>query len=79
MNKRGALASQWSSGSLSGLASTCAPARHCSVLHPLSTRVTHTYDWTQLTDESRISRAQETTPDRLQESLDRLAALAESR
>jgi uncharacterized protein YndB with AHSA1/START domain len=48
-------------------------------INPSSTRVTHTYDWTQLTDESRISRAQATTPDRLQESLDRLAALAESR
>ena len=44
-----------------------------------TTRVTHTYDWTQLTDESRISRAQAITPDTLQESLDQLAALAESR
>jgi uncharacterized protein YndB with AHSA1/START domain len=44
---------------------------------PSSTRVTHTYDWTQLTDESRISRARATTAERLQDSLDRLAALAE--
>jgi uncharacterized protein YndB with AHSA1/START domain len=44
-----------------------------------STRVTHTYDWTQLTDESRISRAQATTADKLQGSLDRLAALAEGK
>jgi uncharacterized protein YndB with AHSA1/START domain len=44
-----------------------------------STRVTHTYDWTQLTDESRISRARATTADKLQSSLDRLAALAERR
>jgi uncharacterized protein YndB with AHSA1/START domain len=44
-----------------------------------STRVTHTYDWTQLTDESRISRAQATTVDKLQRSLDLLAALAEGR
>jgi uncharacterized protein YndB with AHSA1/START domain len=44
-----------------------------------STRVTHTYDWTQLTDESRISRARATTADKLQDSLDRLAALAEGR
>jgi len=44
-----------------------------------STRVTHTYDWTQLTDESRISRARATTADKLQDSLDRLAALAERR
>jgi uncharacterized protein YndB with AHSA1/START domain len=43
------------------------------------TRVTHTYDWTQLTDESRISRARATTADKLQDSLDRLAALAEGR
>ena len=41
------------------------------------TRVTHTYDWTQLTDETRLPRARATTPDRLQASLDRLAALAE--
>ena len=44
-----------------------------------STRVTHTYDWTQLTDESRISCARATTADKLQASLDRLAALAEGR
>ncbi|WUJ08947.1 DUF4111 domain-containing protein [Actinoplanes sp. NBC_00393] len=37
------------------------------------TRVTHTYDWTQLTDERRLPRAQATTADRLQASLDRLA------
>ncbi len=41
------------------------------------TRVTHTYDWTALTDQKRIPRAQATTADRLQASLDRLAALAE--
>ncbi len=45
----------------------------------LSTRVTHTYDWTHLTDEGRFARAQATTVDRLQDSLDRLAALAERR
>ena len=44
-----------------------------------STRVTHTYDWTNLTDESRFRRAEATTADKLQESLDRLAALAERR
>jgi uncharacterized protein YndB with AHSA1/START domain len=43
----------------------------------LSTRVTHTYDWTELTDESRYRRAQATTPEKLRASLDRLAALAE--
>ena len=41
------------------------------------TLVTHTYDWTQLTDESRIPRAQATTADKLRASLDRLAGLAE--
>jgi uncharacterized protein YndB with AHSA1/START domain len=41
------------------------------------TRVTHTYDWTRLTDEGRIPRARATTAERLQMSLDRLAALAE--
>jgi len=41
------------------------------------TRVTHTYDWTQLTDATRLPRARATTADRLQASLDRLAALAE--
>ncbi|MPZ63762.1 MAG: polyketide cyclase [Propionibacteriales bacterium] len=40
------------------------------------TRVTHTYDWTQLTDEKRFPRARATTADKLQASLDRLAALA---
>jgi uncharacterized protein YndB with AHSA1/START domain len=42
------------------------------------TRVTHTYDWTQLTDENRFPRARATTPDKLRASLDRLAAIAES-
>ena len=41
------------------------------------TRVTHTYDWTELTDENRFKRARATTPDKLQASLDRLAGLAE--
>jgi uncharacterized protein YndB with AHSA1/START domain len=44
---------------------------------PARTRVTCTYDWTELTDESRFPRARATTADRLQASLDRLAALAE--
>jgi uncharacterized protein YndB with AHSA1/START domain len=49
-------------------------------LEPLSERltlVTHTYDWTELTDESRFPRARATTPDKLQASLGRLASLAE--
>ena len=41
------------------------------------TRVTHTYDWTRLTDRSRVPRARKTTTDWLMASLDRLAALAE--
>ena len=41
------------------------------------TRVIHTYDWTQLTDETRLPRARATTADRLRASLDLLAALAE--
>ena len=49
-------------------------------LEPLSdglTRVTHTYDWTALTDETRFPRARATKPENLQASLDRLAALVE--
>jgi uncharacterized protein YndB with AHSA1/START domain len=49
-------------------------------LEPLGdarTRVTHTYDWTRLTDQHRLARARETTSDKLQASLDRLAELAE--
>ena len=41
------------------------------------TRVTHTYDWTNLTDPNRIGRARRTTSERLMASLDRLAELAE--
>ena len=49
-------------------------------LEPLDdthTRVTHTYDWSALTDESRLARARATTAEKLQASIDRLAALAE--
>ena len=46
-------------------------------ISPSRTRVTHTYDWSRLTDEGRLPRARATTADRLQASLDRLAALAE--
>jgi uncharacterized protein YndB with AHSA1/START domain len=41
------------------------------------TRVIHTYDWTELTDVNRFSRARGTTKDNLHASLDRLAALAD--
>ena len=49
-------------------------------LEPLAetrTRVTHTYDWSRLTDTNRLPRARRTTPDRLRASLDRLAEIAE--
>ncbi|HEY6796666.1 MAG TPA: SRPBCC family protein [Kineosporiaceae bacterium] len=42
-----------------------------------STRVTHTYDWSRLSDEQRFGRARATTPEKLRGSLDRLAALVE--
>jgi len=44
---------------------------------PARTRVTHTYDWTRLTDENRLPRARATTAGMLGLSLDRLADLAE--
>ena len=50
------------------------------VLEPIDsshTRVTHTYDWTRLADEKRFPRARATTAEKLQASLERLAALAE--
>ncbi|MDT7629878.1 MAG: hypothetical protein QOI50_1808 [Pseudonocardiales bacterium] len=50
-------------------------------LEPLDaarTLVTHTYDWSQLTDEKRYERARATTSAKLQISLDRLAALVET-
>lgn len=43
-----------------------------------TSRVTHTYDWTGLTDEARMPRARATQEPQLRASLDRLAALAES-
>jgi uncharacterized protein YndB with AHSA1/START domain len=49
-------------------------------LEPLTetrTRVTHTYDWSRLTDKNRLPRARQTTAERLRASLDRLAEIAE--
>jgi hypothetical protein len=46
-------------------------------LNPSRTLVTHTYDWTELKDRSRIPRARATTAVKLRASLDRLAAIAE--
>jgi hypothetical protein len=42
------------------------------------TLVTHTYDWSQLTDRSRFPRARATTSEKLAASIDRLAELAET-
>ena len=41
-----------------------------------TTRVTHTYDWTNLTDETRLARARATGPDQLMASITRLSAAA---
>lgn len=43
-----------------------------------TSRVTHTYDWTELADERRVPRARATGEPQLRASLDRLATLAES-
>jgi uncharacterized protein YndB with AHSA1/START domain len=43
------------------------------------TRVTHTYDWSQLTDQNRLPRARRTTTETLRASVDRLAEIAERR
>ncbi|GAA5061588.1 SRPBCC family protein [Nocardia callitridis] len=47
-------------------------------LGPGRSRVTHTYDWSKLTDENRFPKARATTSDRLLASVDRLAEVAES-
>lgn len=50
-------------------------------LEPLDdgrTRVTHTYDWTHLTDPNRLTRARSTSAEWLMASMDRLAAIAEA-
>lgn len=41
------------------------------------TRVTHTYDWSQLTDSNRLPRARRTGEAQLMASIDRLAHIAE--
>jgi uncharacterized protein YndB with AHSA1/START domain len=50
-----------------------------SPLDDAHTRVTHTYDWTLLTDQSRLARARATGVDALMSSLTRLARRAEQR
>jgi uncharacterized protein YndB with AHSA1/START domain len=47
-------------------------------INPTLTSVTHTYDWTALTDSTRLERARSTTPDMLRASMDRLAVLAQA-
>ncbi|GAA3611571.1 SRPBCC family protein [Agrococcus terreus] len=42
------------------------------------TRVTHTYDWSGLHDESRMARARATAPAQLIASIDRLAGVVEA-
>jgi uncharacterized protein YndB with AHSA1/START domain len=49
-----------------------------SEINPTLSNVTHTYDWTTLTDKSRLERARSTTPEMLRESMDKLAMLAQS-
>ena len=44
-----------------------------------TTEVTHTYDWTKLTDETRFERARSYTEDALMSSINRLAMKAEAR
>ena len=43
-----------------------------------TTEVTHTYDWTQLTDETRYARARSYTEDALMSSVNRLSLKAEN-
>ena len=42
------------------------------------TSVTHTYDWTALTDRNRLERARSTTSEMLRDSMDKLAVLAQA-
>jgi hypothetical protein len=50
-------------------------------LNPINatlTSVTHTYDWTALTDSTRLEKARSTTAEMLRESMDKLAVLAQA-
>jgi uncharacterized protein YndB with AHSA1/START domain len=50
-------------------------------LNPINatlTSVTHTYDWTALTDRTRLEKARSTTAEMLRESMDKLAVLAQA-
>lgn len=49
-----------------------------SPINATLTSVTHTYDWTELTDSTRMARASSTTADMLRESMDRLAIVVQA-
>lgn len=49
-----------------------------SPINATLTSVTQTYDWTALSDSTRLARARATTADMLRESMDRLAVLAQA-
>jgi hypothetical protein len=48
-----------------------------SEINSTLTSVTHTYDFTALTDAKRLEKARSTTPEMLRESMDNLAMLAQ--
>jgi uncharacterized protein YndB with AHSA1/START domain len=48
-----------------------------SEINATLTNVTHTYDFTALTDVKRLEKARSTTPEMLRESMDKLAMLAQ--
>jgi uncharacterized protein YndB with AHSA1/START domain len=48
-----------------------------SEINSTLTNVTHTYDFTALTDAKRLEKARSTTPEMLRESMDNLAMLAQ--
>ena len=52
-------------------------AMAAGILEESRTLVTHTYDWSRLTDEMRLPIARAMTADKLRASIDRLAELAE--
>jgi len=66
-------------GRLPGSTRFMAPEEHTfgATVDETHTRVAHTYDWTELTDEKRMVRARATTSERLDDSIERLAAVAE--
>ena len=49
-----------------------------SQINSTLTNVTHTYDWTALTDRTRLEKARSTTAEMLRESMDKLAMLAQA-